>query len=1131
MAEDAGSVEARVNLRLDNITGSIMTVCKKFDELGKSMLTGIDRPSEQLKATFKSLTGEIANQRKKIEEITNGKELQKYYAELETAIKNAEKAGETETLAMLQGQKESAEAVEKTIKSLERQKDAVEKAMEKAQGREEEARLATINNLQKTYEQELEHTNHLYELGVITAKEKDSQIQAAQMREIQGLEKLRTEYRGFEKELDKINKRQGEVSKNMQSSGKGMAVPAGLAMAAWGKVIEAVQKAVKAVIQFAKESIAAYQEQQIASARLGAVLQSTGANAWTSKKQLEELAKQQHKATGQSVLDIEKMQAVMLGFTSITGESFTKATDGLINMAAVMGGDLASAANQFGKALDNPVESLGTLSRYGFKFSEQQKKMVEEFEATGQHAKAQKIILDSMQQAFGNSARAVNDAVKSQNAYKNAIQDFKIANGENFERAVSPIRQFFADIIQKSADSTKKTNETREAIERLRKSAEGENVYSAIDGGVQEATDNVIKLENRIDALQFKIKNGYEKGNTPESIQVYTREALEADKARLLEAQKELIQASRSEYYLKEIQNRRQAHNAAVINLEVTNAKKITAVTEKVVKGKEDLIKITEAYESAVKIAEEERRQGLITEEQAQLKIADANAKKTNSLIELKTEYQDYEDIVKQIAEIERQKMEHGDTDGRLARQLRDLTNLQTQYADLLVEINTLETSGARQQLRDEQIAADKELVNQTQDYKDKIEELNTEEEKLLDLEKRRAIAAVMATDEYRKGTPARKEALLKEVELYYETKRKTDLQKEYNSEYKELLHTQENMQKKNEKELDYQLRLIDNWKKWAIEEAKAYGLEGEALAEITAQIEKIAALKRDMAKKDNDLYASWGDYFKQNYVQMAQDTANLLKEIGNIFSAEIRRMAQRDMKEAERVHNEKLKLIEEELNAKLIAAGFEVANNQESLEAQLEAAIRTGDEILIYQKERALEKYRIEEEYNKKKAMLEEEITRKKAELEYKAATAEWKNKIINSIVDTAAAMISAAAGTPGPWWSKLIAAGAAQTLGHIQTGIIIANPPERSFSTGGIVPGTSYSGDNVPARLNSREGIFTLDDQKYLFNQIQKRKLGDSAPVTATIFVMLDGKTIAQNTVNLVNNGQYIIKERGLG
>jgi hypothetical protein len=45
---------------------------------------------------------------------------------------------------------------------------------------------------------------------------------------------------------------------------------------------------------------------------------------------------------------------------------------------------------------------------------------------------------------------------------------------------------------------------------------------------------------------------------------------------------------------------------------------------------------------------------------------------------------------------------------------------------------------------------------------------------------------------------------------------------------------------------------------------------------------------------------------------------------------------------------------------------------------------------------------------------------------------------------------------------------------------------PSAPSFERGGIVPGTSYTGDNVTTRLNSREMVLTLQQQGNLFDLI---------------------------------------------
>ena len=57
----------------------------------------------------------------------------------------------------------------------------------------------------------------------------------------------------------------------------------------------------------------------------------------------------------------------------------------------------------------------------------------------------------------------------------------------------------------------------------------------------------------------------------------------------------------------------------------------------------------------------------------------------------------------------------------------------------------------------------------------------------------------------------------------------------------------------------------------------------------------------------------------------------------------------------------------------------------------------------------------------------------------------------------------------------------------GAVQIASIIASKPTPpSFSTGGIVGGSSYNGDNVATNLNSREMVMNMSQQKALWDFI---------------------------------------------
>ena len=159
------------------------------------------------------------------------------------------------------------------------------------------------------------------------------------------------------------------------------------------------------VKQLSDQLEASWAAQAEASALLGNVLKTTGANAWTTQGHLEGIAGALQKTTKYGDETIESMQTVLLGFRNITGKEFDIATEAVLDMATVMKMDLTSAAQAVGKALDNPAQGLDSLSRQGFKFTQQEKDLMKEMQAAGDIAGAQKIILDELAKTYGGAAK------------------------------------------------------------------------------------------------------------------------------------------------------------------------------------------------------------------------------------------------------------------------------------------------------------------------------------------------------------------------------------------------------------------------------------------------------------------------------------------------------------------------------------------------------------------------------------------------------------------------------------------------------------------------------------------------------------------------------------------------------
>ncbi|RTS53401.1 phage tail tape measure protein [Pseudomonas aeruginosa] len=144
-------------------------------------------------------------------------------------------------------------------------------------------------------------------------------------------------------------------------------------------------------------------------AQLEAVLRSTGESAGFSREQLNEMASSMERTSTVSAGEINQAQTNLLAFTGIVGEQFPRALQSAIDMAARTGTTVTSAAETIGRALDVPSKGLTALSKQGFRFTEEQKKAAEQLEATGRTSEAQGIILKALEESYGGAAAASRD--------------------------------------------------------------------------------------------------------------------------------------------------------------------------------------------------------------------------------------------------------------------------------------------------------------------------------------------------------------------------------------------------------------------------------------------------------------------------------------------------------------------------------------------------------------------------------------------------------------------------------------------------------------------------------------------------------------------------------------------------
>lgn len=295
---------------------------------------------------------------------------------------------------------------------------------------------------------------------------------------------------------------------------------------------------------------------------------------------------------------------------------------------------------------------------------------------------------------------------------------------------------------------------------------------------------------------------------------------------------------------------------------------------------------------------------------------------------------------------------------------------------------------------------------------------------------------------------------------------------------------------------------------------------EDKEAKEAIATQEEVAKAEKDRAdsrsentkkglKDSDDLAKKEIENAKLATNSILDSFSGLATALGDIFAG----IYQRQIDDAERAYDLERELIENNGMTK-----------KEALEKSRDDAIATGDAVQIADAQRALALYNLEADY-----------TKKKAQLEYDAAMVAWRLQIALATAQAAQAVLNAySSGVATPFIGPAtgaIFAGIAAGIGSLQIGAIIASQPQApAFATGGIVLPSGSGGKQVTVadkgggELMFGTGALGQPLMQGFADLVASKVTGGPA----TIQIILDGRMIAESTVNFVDNG--IVKMRSL-
>lgn len=165
-----------------------------------------------------------------------------------------------------------------------------------------------------------------------------------------------------------------------------------------------------AVAQFLQSSVAEAEEAAQAQAKLQTALDATGNQSGLTSQQLKEYAQQLSDTTAIQDDVIMSAEAMLVSFGNIRGTILKQAIPAVLDFAKFTGTDAASAARILGKALSDPADALGALSKAGVVFTDEQKRSIKAMVEAGDVAGAQAQIIQKLGSSFGGAAERMATA-------------------------------------------------------------------------------------------------------------------------------------------------------------------------------------------------------------------------------------------------------------------------------------------------------------------------------------------------------------------------------------------------------------------------------------------------------------------------------------------------------------------------------------------------------------------------------------------------------------------------------------------------------------------------------------------------------------------------------------------------
>jgi hypothetical protein len=285
---------------------------------------------------------------------------------------------------------------------------------------------------------------------------------------------------GAQNSLGKLNTTANKISTGMSKAFRALGISLGAV----------------AFVNFTKNAIAAAEQVQVADQRLNQVTKSMGLFGDESDivtKRLSKLANQTELMTGVTAETTKQIQATLMTFGELAKSAddvsgnFDRATKAAIDLAAAGFGNATSNAIQLGKALNDPIKGLTSLTKSGVTFTEAERERIKTLVESNRIGEAQALVLAAIEKQVGGTAAATVTSSAKMEAAFGQIED-------SVGLALLPVLERFSNWLS--------TNDGQETLQTIADVAGDvfENLASTADWAIKNK-DWLLPLVGGVTAL------------------------------------------------------------------------------------------------------------------------------------------------------------------------------------------------------------------------------------------------------------------------------------------------------------------------------------------------------------------------------------------------------------------------------------------------------------------------------------------------------------------------------------------------------------------------------------------------------------------------------------------------------